>query len=166
MGFIQLAGVPIIMPEMGSNSESYEAVYHSNYDSLYWVEHFGDPGLHGHAAMCQFVGDLAMRFTDSNFLPINVSQYSTKVAAWVANYSNDPAYQFANFSFINAQVNRFREAAMEFQFGVSEKQSLVRTQYPSVRPSQFTALANFNIGRVAQFIGRAARYLNNTAVFV
>ena len=39
----QHAGVASIHMEFTSNENPYEAVYHSDYDSYYWMTHFGDP---------------------------------------------------------------------------------------------------------------------------
>lgn len=227
-GFIQLAGVPILSLDLEGTGGAYEAVYHSNYDSLYWVENFGDPGFHFHTSMTKLVGGLALRFADDNFLPINCSQYASKVQQWVSEYSSNPNNTFANFSFMNKQVSTFVDNARSFDAILQVAKSTVAVQFPTIK-EPFDALklrlyndrvmglervfiaygkgetgstyykhviftpsaidsygstvmplmgdalalrpinadnANFAIGRVAQFIGRAGRFLGNTGIWV
>ena len=41
--FIQHVGVSVLYPQMRAADRQYDAVYHSNYDSFYWMDHFADP---------------------------------------------------------------------------------------------------------------------------
>jgi hypothetical protein len=49
---------------MGFNGDY--GVYHSAYDSFYWMDRFGDPGFHYHVAAAQLWGTLAMRLAKIN----------------------------------------------------------------------------------------------------
>ncbi len=42
VGFVDHVGIP----SLGFNFNGPYGVYHSNYDSFYWMSHFGDPGFH------------------------------------------------------------------------------------------------------------------------
>ncbi|KAH0445994.1 hypothetical protein IEQ34_025170 [Dendrobium chrysotoxum] len=53
--------------------------YHSNYDSFYWMDKFGDPEFARHHAAAQFVGLLILRGAQSVFLPINVTAYANEL---------------------------------------------------------------------------------------
>lgn len=46
----------LLIPIILMFSSSFQAVYHSNYDSFYWFTHFGDPTFEGHVAMARFYG--------------------------------------------------------------------------------------------------------------
>lgn len=227
--FIQLAGVPILDLGMYNADGAYEAVYHSNYDSLYWCEHFADPQYHGHRAMTQLIGDIALRLADLNFIPFEPINYAQKVAWWVGNYSANTSNSFANFSFISRQVQQMTASATDFSARRTAAQARLANGYPDgqkLRASGVSSLAirdfndvvvglervflagpaetespffkhvlftpsavnsygstvmpliadtlstrnatkaDFAIGRIAQFIGRAARYLNTSAWFV
>ena len=54
-------------------------VYHSAYDSFYWMDHFGDPGFRYHVAAAQIWGTLAMRLADADGLPFNYMDYASQV---------------------------------------------------------------------------------------
>jgi N-acetylated-alpha-linked acidic dipeptidase len=73
--FLQHLGVP--STDMGFNGDY--GVYHSAYDSFYWMDHFGDPGFVYHAAAAQLWGTLGMRLADADVLPFDYSDYATQI---------------------------------------------------------------------------------------
>jgi len=73
--FLQHLGVP--STDMGFNGDY--GVYHSAYDSFYWMDHFGDPGFVYHAATAQLWGTLAMRLADADALPFDYTDYATQI---------------------------------------------------------------------------------------
>ncbi|CDU25954.1 related to glutamate carboxypeptidase II [Sporisorium scitamineum] len=66
LGFKRAAKDPIYM-------------YHSNYDSFYWMDTFGDPGFHRHEAAAKIVGLMAIRSSTELFAPINVQDYAAEL---------------------------------------------------------------------------------------
>jgi len=50
---------------------NYAGVYHSKYDSLHWMEAFGDPQFKYFVAVAQFWGVTTLRLVDSDVLPFN-----------------------------------------------------------------------------------------------
>lgn len=54
-------------------------VYHSAYDSFYWMERFGDPGFFYHVAAAQIWGTLAMRLADADGLPFDYTDYANEI---------------------------------------------------------------------------------------
>jgi N-acetylated-alpha-linked acidic dipeptidase len=228
-GFIQLAGVPVLIPEIDSNDSSYEAVYHSNYDCYYWVVNFGDPQFQAHLALVKFIGDVALRLADLNLIPLSPQAYASKVSDWVDEYALMPSNDFANFTFINNQARSFVSTATSFTASRDALVTSLQANFPdanklrsagitpfklralndavvglervflageaetdsgfykhvlftpsaidsygsSVMPLIADALAsgdatrsNFAMGRVAQFIGRAARFVNTTTWWI
>ena len=79
--FLQHLGVPSL--DMGFGGDY--GVYHSAFDSFYWMSHFGDPEFVYHVAAAQLWGTIAMRLADAASLPLNYSDY----AAQVREYFND-----------------------------------------------------------------------------
>jgi len=73
--FLQHLGVP--STDMGFNGDY--GVYHSAYDSFYWMDHFGDPGFLYHVAAAQIWGTMAMRLADADGLPFDYSDYALQV---------------------------------------------------------------------------------------
>jgi N-acetylated-alpha-linked acidic dipeptidase len=57
-------------------------VYHSAYDSFYWMDHFGDPGFQYHVAAAQIWGTLAMRLADADGLSFDYTDYASDVRAF------------------------------------------------------------------------------------
>src|ERR1043165_6028854 len=73
--FLQHLGVP--STDMGFNGDY--GVYHSAYDSFYWMDHFGDPGFVYHVAAAQLWGTLAMRLADADGLSLDYTDYASQV---------------------------------------------------------------------------------------
>jgi N-acetylated-alpha-linked acidic dipeptidase len=73
--FLQHLGVP--STDMGFNGDY--GVYHSAYDSFYWMDHFGDPGFLYHVAAAQIWGTMALRIADADGLPFDYSDYATQI---------------------------------------------------------------------------------------
>ena len=73
--FLQHLG--IASTDMGFNGDY--GVYHSAYDSFYWMDHFGDPGFRYHVAAAQVWGILAMRLADADGLSFDYTDYAGQV---------------------------------------------------------------------------------------
>ena len=73
--FLQHLGVA--STDMGFNGDY--GVYHSAYDSFYWMEHFGDPEFRYHVAAAQLWGTLAMRLADADGLQFDYTDYATQI---------------------------------------------------------------------------------------
>ena len=78
--FLQHLG--IASTDMGFGGDY--GVYHSAYDSFYWMDRFGDPGFHYHVAAAQLWGTLAMRLADADGLPFDYTDYATQIRAFFA----------------------------------------------------------------------------------
>jgi N-acetylated-alpha-linked acidic dipeptidase len=73
--FLQHLGVP--STDMGFNGDY--GVYHSAYDSFYWMDHFGDPDFKYHVAAAQLWGTLAMRLADADGLSFDYTDYAWQI---------------------------------------------------------------------------------------
>jgi len=73
--FLQHLGVP--STDMGFNGDY--GVYHSAYDSFYWMDHFGDPDFKYHVAAAQLWGTLAMRLADADGLSFDYTDYAGQI---------------------------------------------------------------------------------------
>jgi N-acetylated-alpha-linked acidic dipeptidase len=73
--FLQHLGIPA--SDMGFGGDY--GVYHSAYDSFYWMTHFGDPQFVYHVAIAQLWGTVAMRLADAMALPLDYRDYAGQV---------------------------------------------------------------------------------------
>jgi N-acetylated-alpha-linked acidic dipeptidase len=54
-------------------------VYHSVYDSFYWMSHFGDPNFVYHVAAAQLWGTVALRLAEAHGLPLDYRDYAKQM---------------------------------------------------------------------------------------
>jgi N-acetylated-alpha-linked acidic dipeptidase len=73
--FLQHLG--IASSDMGFGGDY--GVYHSAYDSFYWMSHFGDPTFVYHVAAAQLWGTIALRLADAEALPLDYRDYASQV---------------------------------------------------------------------------------------
>jgi N-acetylated-alpha-linked acidic dipeptidase len=73
--FLQHLGVPAL--DMSFNGDY--GVYHSAYDSFYWMSKFGDPTFVYHVAAAQVWGTVAMRLADASGLPLDYTDYAAQI---------------------------------------------------------------------------------------
>jgi len=70
--FLQHLGVPSL--DMGFGGDY--GVYHSAYDSFYWMSHFGDPTFEYHVAAARVWGLVALRLANASGLPLDYTDYA------------------------------------------------------------------------------------------
>ena len=58
-------------------------VYHSVYDSFYWMEQFGDPEFKRHQAMAKIWGLTTLKLADAPLLPFNFSFYASQIQLYL-----------------------------------------------------------------------------------
>ncbi len=73
--FLQHLG--IASTDMGFGGDY--GVYHSAYDSFYWMSHFGDPDFVYHVAAAQLWGTMALRLADASALPFDYTDYANQI---------------------------------------------------------------------------------------
>ncbi len=73
--FLQHLGIPA--SDMGFGGDY--GVYHSAYDSFYWMSHFGDPTFAYHVTAARIWGLVAMRLAGAEGLPLDYRDYATQI---------------------------------------------------------------------------------------
>jgi N-acetylated-alpha-linked acidic dipeptidase len=102
--FLQHLGVP--SADMSFNGDY--GVYHSAYDSFYWMSHFGDPTFKYHVAAAQIWGTVALRLADADGLPLDYTDYAKELRDFVsetnrlANRKKFPIDSFDSKSMLRA----------------------------------------------------------------
>ncbi len=81
--FQDFAGIPSL--DIGFESGPDEPVYHyhSNYDSFYWMEKFGDPGFVYHRTMAQILGLITAQLADLPVIPFRAADYARALDGYV-----------------------------------------------------------------------------------
>jgi N-acetylated-alpha-linked acidic dipeptidase len=73
--FLNRLGVPIV----DMTFDGPYGVYHSQYDNLFWMEKFGDPGYRYMTAMVEVWGRMALRLANAQVLPYDFGSYASRV---------------------------------------------------------------------------------------
>ena len=132
--FLQHLGIP--STDMGFGGDY--GVYHSAYDSFYWMEQFGDPGFLYHVAAAQVLGTMAMRLADADALPFDYTDYAKELTDFFAETTRlakrrnlDSAFDqksitdaLNNFSKESARVERLRQDQMRSKLDRSRLRQL------------------------------------------
>ncbi|OAA54446.1 Transferrin receptor-like, dimerization domain protein [Cordyceps fumosorosea ARSEF 2679] len=81
--FQDYAGVPCI--DMGFKAGPVSPVYHyhSNYDSFWWMDTYGDPGFRYHRSMAQLLGVLLAELVDSLVIPFQAAEYVDALGSYL-----------------------------------------------------------------------------------
>jgi N-acetylated-alpha-linked acidic dipeptidase len=64
-------------------------VYHSVYDNFRWMEKYGDPGFHYHAAAARLWGLMAMRLASADVVPLRFDTYARDIQVDLDNLRRD-----------------------------------------------------------------------------
>lgn len=83
--FQDFAGIPSIDMGFSTGPGSPIYQYHSNYDSFYWMENFGDPGWHYHVTAARVWGLLAASIAETPIVPLNVTDYADGLKKYVGS---------------------------------------------------------------------------------
>lgn len=78
--FYHHSGIPSL--DMGFGGDY--GVYHSIYDSYYWMKTFGDPSFAYHAAAGRLAGVLALRLAETDVVAFDYAAYAAAIERYVA----------------------------------------------------------------------------------
>lgn len=81
--FQDFVGIPSV--DMGFNPNRGDPVYHyhSNYDSFYWMDKFGDKGWHYHATIARVFGVLAAKISETAVIPFSATDYAEALLSYL-----------------------------------------------------------------------------------
>ncbi|TGO53649.1 hypothetical protein BOTNAR_0290g00110 [Botryotinia narcissicola] len=87
--FQDYAGIPSIDLGFGPdvNHEGGEKAvfhYHSNYDSFYWMDIYGDPGFHYHEAMSKIWALYTAKMVESPVISFNATDYANALQGYIS----------------------------------------------------------------------------------
>ena len=132
--FLQHLG--IASTDMGFGGDY--GVYHSAYDSFYWMDHFGDPGFVYHVAAAQIWGTLAMRLADADGLSFDYTDYANEIRGFFRE-----AMRIAGWRKLADQFDDkpMREAIEEF---AKEAERIEKARQDAIRGGDRAKLARIN----------------------
>jgi N-acetylated-alpha-linked acidic dipeptidase len=58
--------------------------YHSNYDSYYWMNTYGDPGFHYHAAAAKLWALFTAKLVETPVIPLNATDYALAIEGYIS----------------------------------------------------------------------------------
>jgi len=116
--FLQHAGIPALDLRIVDLDDSYEAAYHSIYDSYHWMTTFGDTTGEYFQALARVWGGIALRLADEKILPFNMIDYGIALKKYVddavAFSKTVPGGNQLDFSAMLSAVTKYQEAANKF----------------------------------------------------
>ena len=87
--------------------------YHSNYDSYYWLEHFGDIGFKKHRAMAQIFGLLAVRLAGRKLIQFEAQGYSASLQRHLTSLRAKEADVPLEWEILESAIGAFANATQD-----------------------------------------------------
>ena len=116
--FQDFAGVASL--DVGFTSGPKDPVYHyhSNYDSFYWMDHFGDAHWHYHVTIARILALTAATLCETPILVVNATDYAAALASYLSRVEVQAAEETitSSFSFepLRNATTTFHGAASKF----------------------------------------------------
>ena len=129
--FQDFAGIPSMDFGFHPGPDSPVYHYHSNYDSLAWMDAYGDPGWHYHVASARIWALLAARLVETPIIALNATDYAAELVFYLeraierAKSHESPKFSEQNthlFQNLQDAIRRLLAAATAFD---AEVQRLV-----------------------------------------
>jgi N-acetylated-alpha-linked acidic dipeptidase len=132
--FLQHLGVA--STDMGFGGDY--GVYHSAYDSFYWMDHFGDPGFQYHVAAAQLWGTLAMRLAGADGLSFDYTDYANQIRDYFKE-----AFRLARVRNLAGSLDEksVNDAVDDF---AKEAERIEKSRQEAIRESDRTRLTKIN----------------------
>ncbi|ODM19522.1 hypothetical protein SI65_04506 [Aspergillus cristatus] len=91
--------------------------WHSSFDTVAWMDRFGDPGFHYHMAAARVWALLTARFVDSPVLPFNVTEYAVTLRQYIDLIEEQADETFGSelsFEALYDALSRLHSVAVKF----------------------------------------------------
>ncbi|USW49007.1 Putative PA domain, transferrin receptor-like, dimerization domain, peptidase M28 [Septoria linicola] len=124
--FQDFAGISSIDLGFGAGPNDPVYHYHSNYDSFYWMDTYGDPGFEYHITIAKIISLLAAKLVEEPIVQFNatdyaigVEKYLNDVKALAKEQDWDLSATAAPFKQLDEAAAHFKEASIEFDAAVT-----------------------------------------------
>lgn len=132
--FQDFAGISSIDMGFKGGLDSPVYHYHSNYDSSYWMDNYGDPSFEYHATMAKIIGLLAAKLVEEPIISFNATDYAIGLERYLedtkhALVRNEPWSVFSSDLFLPLQkaIETFQEASARFDYDAARLKSLIES---------------------------------------
>ncbi|KAK5110661.1 hypothetical protein LTR62_005701 [Meristemomyces frigidus] len=117
--FQDFAGIPSIDVGFGAGKNDPVYHYHSNYDSFYWMQKYGDPGFEYHVTIAKIIALMAAKLVEQPVISFNATDYALGLGLYlesVKKLANDSDFATAKgtFTSLGAAVASFQATASTF----------------------------------------------------
>lgn len=120
--FQDFAGIPCIDVGFGAGPKDPVYHYHSNYDSFYWMENFGDQGFEYHITIAKIISLLAAKLVEEPIIQFNATDYAADLEKYLDSVKKhsanstlaELALSKGVFNSLNKAVEAFQETAAAF----------------------------------------------------
>ncbi|KAM3424822.1 hypothetical protein BST61_g6803 [Cercospora zeina] len=112
--FQDFAGIPSIDIGFGAGPNDAVYHYHSNYDSFYWMDTYGDPGFEYHITIAKVIGLLAAKLVEEPVVQFNATDYAIAVQKYLDSVKKVAEEQQWDLSQTSDPFNKLKEAAAYF----------------------------------------------------
>ena len=116
--FQDFAGVPSVDLGFGPSKEGAVYHYHSNYDSFYWMDNYGDKDWHYHVAITKVWALFAANLVETPIIQFNATDYAQGLEKYLRSIidkaSSSPLLSIQSFSFstLSAAISRLHTATV------------------------------------------------------
>ena len=106
--------------------------YHSNYDSFYWMDTFGDPGWHHHVSIAKLMGLFIVKLSESAIIPFNATDYAKGLEVYLESVKAKAEASSIDFSFqqLDQSIAKLHKNAKSFDAYTSELTSRLGENTP------------------------------------
>jgi N-acetylated-alpha-linked acidic dipeptidase len=123
--FQDFAGIPSIDIGFSAGSEDPVYHYHSNYDSYWWMDNFGDPGFKYHATIAKILGLLVAKLSEEPVIQFNVTDYAFGLQVYLKSIQDkasgsDMKLVDDTFEPLAVATEQFTRAAVLFDYEASK----------------------------------------------
>lgn len=151
--FLQHLGVPALDMSFGGDY----GVYHSAYDSFYWMSKFGDPTFAYHVAAAQVWGTIALRLANASVLPFDYTDYGAQMRDFLTETSRTAARRRLADSF---DAKALGEAIKDF---MDEAARADKRRRETVMDFEKSRVAD-SAGESPQSVGERLRRINDAFI--
>ena len=128
--FQDFAGIPSIDLGFGAGPKDPVYHYHSNYDSFWWMDNYGDPGFKYHATMAKILALLTAKLAEEPVVQFNATDYALGLKGYLNRVKEKAkdleTVQSNTFDALDRAIEHFQRVSTEFDYHAAELAQLTR----------------------------------------
>lgn len=121
--------------------------YHSNYDSFYWMDNFGDPGFLYHTSIAQVAGLLVAKLVEEPVISFNATDYAFSLERYLNSLKETVPKEDAPRNFfgaLDAAIEAFQRVSVAFDHTASKLIDLASSKKPGNRAELYRSIRSLN----------------------